>query len=248
VLELRRRAGDGTRSVKTLTIAQRFNGPPDSGNGGYVCGALCVASGLDLRVRLAAPPPLDVPMGIEQDAATGVCRLHRGDQLIAVGTPDCLRLDVPSPPAYVSAVWASQHYAGFHDHVFADCFVCGPNRRRGDGLRIFPGQLENGIVASPWLPPDSLDGGDGKVGAEFHWAALDCPGYFALTPGRRKLLLGEMQAHVDRRVHVGEACTVIGWKLGVEGRKHYAGTAIFDEDGELCARARATWIDVDASG
>lgn len=234
--------------MKTLTVAPRFNGPPDSGNGGYVCGALAVATGLDLRVRLEARAPLQVPLGIERDAATGVCRLHAGEQLIAVGTPDRLRLEVPAPPPYVSAVWASQHYAGFRDHVCADCFVCGPHRRRGDGLRIFPGQLETGIVAAPWLPPDSLDGGDGKVGVEFHWAALDCPGYFALTPLWRRMLLGEMHAHVDRRVHVGEACTVIGWKLGVEGRKHFAGTAIFDEDGELCARARATWIDVEAVG
>jgi hypothetical protein len=143
----------------------------------------------------------------------------------------------------VQAVWASQHYAGFRDHVFPDCFVCGPHRRRGDGLRIFPGRLESGIVAAPWLPADNLDRGDGHVAVAYHWAALDCPGYFAVTAGRRAMLLGEMQAHVDRRVHTGEPCTVIGWKIGAEGRKHFAGTAIFDEDGELCARAFATWIE-----
>lgn len=227
--------------MRTLTIARRFNGPPDSGNGGYVCGAFASAMARDLRVRLAAPPPLETELAIEEDP-DGACRLHAGDLLVATATPSRLELEVPAPPPYVSAVWASQHYAGFRDHVFADCFVCGPHRRRGDGLRIFPGQLENGIVAGPWLPAESLDAGDGKVGAEFHWAALDCPGYFAITAGRHKMVLGEMQAHVDRRVHVGEACTVIGWKLGGEGRKHYAGTAIFDEDGELCALARATWI------
>jgi hypothetical protein len=231
--------------MRSITIARRFNGPPDSGNGGYVCGAFAVAAGLDMRVRLAAPPPLEVPLGIEQESATGVCRLHAGEQLIATGTPARLQLEVPAPPDYVKAVWASQHYVGFREHGFADCFVCGPHRRRGDGLRIFPGQLDSGIVAAPWLPAESLDGGDGKVAAEFHWAALDCPGYFAITPGRRMLLLGEMQAHVDRRVHVGESCTIIGWKLGHEGRRHYAGTAIFDEDSELCARARSTWIEVD---
>jgi acyl-CoA thioesterase FadM len=57
------------------------------------------------------------------------------------------------------------------------------------------------------------------------------------------MLLGEMQAHVDRRVHVGESCTVIGWKIDADGRKHRAGTAIYDEDGVLCARAQATWIE-----
>lgn len=122
--------------------------------------------------------------------------------------------------------------------------MCGPHRRRGDGLRIFPGALESGLWAAPWLPSDDLDAGDGKVAAVFHWAALDCPGYFAVSAGRRPMLLGEMHAHIDRRVHTGEPCTVVAWKLGAEGRRHHAGTALYDEDGELCARARATWIEL----
>jgi hypothetical protein len=44
-------------------------------------------------------------------------------------------------------------------------------------------------------------------------------------------------------VHIGEACTVVGWQLGTEGRKHQAGTALFDGRGELCGRARALWIE-----
>ena len=234
-----------TQTDKTLTIARRYNGPPDSGNGGYVCGALAVAAGDAVRVRLLAPPPLERPLSLVAGEQAGALLLRDGEQTLASAVPAQLRLEVPSAPPYVQAVWASQHYAGFRQHSFPDCFVCGPHRRRGDGLRIFPGLLDSGIVAAPWLPADDLDGGDGKVAVEFHWAALDCPGYFALvgdTP--RPMLLGEMQAHVDRRVHVGEACTVIGWSMGCEGRKHYSGTAIFDEDGELCARAKATWVEM----
>lgn len=229
--------------MKTITIARRFNGPPDSGNGGYVCGAFAVAAALDARVRLLSPPPLEVPLALEQDAA-GAWTLASDSTPVARAVPDRLELEVPAPPPYTQAVWASQHYPGFHQHAFPDCFVCGPNRRRGDGMRIFPGRLDTGIVAAPWLPADSLDGGDGKVAVEYHWAALDCPGYFAVSGGRRMMLLGEMQAHVDRRVRVGEPCTVIGWKVGAEGRKHHAGTAIFDGEGELCARALATWVEV----
>jgi acyl-coenzyme A thioesterase PaaI-like protein len=59
------------------------------------------------------------------------------------------------------------------------------------------------------------------------------------------MLLGEMQAHLDRRVRTGDPCTVIGWRIGAEGRKHFAGTAIFDVEGELCARASATWIQIE---
>ena len=230
-------------TTTTLTIARRFNGPPESGNGGFACGAFAGATGADLRGGLHAPPPLDVPRVVEPGSKQQSWVLRDGDRPIASGVPDKLELEVPAAPPYVQAVWASQHYTGFQEHIFPDCFVCGPQRRRGDGLWICPGLLDSDIVAAPWLPADDLDGGDGKVAVEFHWAALDCPGYFALgTP--RRMLLGEMQAHVDRRVHTGESCTVIGWKIGSERRKHYSGTAVFDQDGELCARARQTWVDV----
>jgi hypothetical protein len=229
--------------VKTLTLHHRYNGPQGSANGGYACGALVVAAGADLRVRLIAPPPLDEALSLSS-LESGDWQLESRSGPVAIGTPARLELDVPVPPPYVQAVWASQHYAGFNHHPFPDCFVCGPHRRRGDGLRIFPGMLETGIVAAPWLPADDLDAGDGKVAVEFHWAALDCPGYFALCAGRRTMVLGEMHAHVDRRVRTGESCRIIGWKLGIDGRKHYAGTAIFDQEGELCARARSTWIEL----
>jgi hypothetical protein len=228
--------------LTTLSIDSRYRGPPDSGNGGYVCGLVAATLQADLGVRLLSPPPLDTPLALAAEG-DGQWLLSSAAGPVARATAGRLELEVPAPPQYVQAVWASQHYPGFRAHVFPDCFVCGPHRRRGDGLRIFPGMLDTGIVAAPWLPADALDAGDGKVAVEFHWAALDCPGYFAVSGGRRVMLLGELRAHIDRRVHVGEPCTVIGWKIGADGRKHYAGTAIFDEDGELCARAMATWIE-----
>ncbi len=233
--------------MTTLTIGSRFKGPPTSGNGGYVCGLIATSLQADIKVRLIAPPPLETPLGLAPDGE-GQWVLSSAAGPVARALAGRLELDVPSPPQYVQAVWASQHYPGFREHAFPDCFVCGPHRRRGDGLRIFPGMLDSGMVAAPWLPADNLDTGDGKVGVEYLWAALDCPGYFAVSGARRVMVLGEMEAHVDRRVHVGEACTVIGWKIAADGRKHLAGTAIFDEDGELCARARATWVELRGSG
>ena len=244
MLELRLRCGRTEADALTsLTIDTRFRGPPASGNGGYVCGLIAATLRADLRVRLVAPTPLAVPLEIVAEGE-GAWLVSAPQGPVARAAAARLELGVPAAPEYVQAVWASQHYAGFREHAFPECFVCGPLRRRGDGLRIFPGMLDSGIVAAPWLPADSLDGGDGKVALEFHWAALDCPGYFAVSGGRRMMLLGEMQAHVDRPVHVGESCTVIGWRIGAAGRRHEAGTAVFDGDGELCARARATWIEL----
>ena len=121
--------------MTALTIGRRFNGPPESGNGGYVCGSIAEALRADLRVRLTRPPPLETPL---QLVAMGddTWQLEGADGPVALAAPHRLTLDVPEPPRYVDAVWASQHYAGFQDHPFPECFVCGPQRRRGvrDGV------------------------------------------------------------------------------------------------------------------
>ena len=88
-----------------------------------------------------------------------------------------------------------------------------------------------------------LVGADGKVLPEFMWAVLDCPGFFATGAAIRGPLLGTYAARIDRRVHLDAPCVVIGWALKHDGRKHVVGTAIFDNFGELCGRALATWIE-----
>jgi hypothetical protein len=35
----------------------------------------------------------------------------------------------------------------------------------------------------------------------------------------------------------------VGWHIGSSGRKHEAGTALFDGEGNLVGRARALWIE-----
>jgi hypothetical protein len=98
-------------------------------------------------------------------------------------------------------------------------------------------------VGAPWTPDASLGDRDGVVRPEFLWAALDCTGAFAVNePPRGLALLGRIAARVSGPVAVGVPCVVAGWSLGGEGRKLYAGTAIFGTRGELRAAARATWI------
>jgi hypothetical protein len=228
--------------MTTLTVAARFCGPAASANGGYFAGLVAALAPVTVSVRLLKPPPLNTPLSVSV-VADGQLRVLNGSEPIGEARPAVLQLEPQPPPDYLEAVEASRRYAGFRHHRFPSCFVCGTQRTRGDGLRIFAGPLpERGMVAAPWVPDASLDAGDGKVRAEFMSAALDCPGYYAVAPDDRMLLLAEFTAHVDRRVHIGESCTVIGWQLAVEGRKHEAGTALFDGKGELCGRARALWI------
>jgi hypothetical protein len=229
--------------MKTLSIAARFRGPPTSSNGGYFAGMVATLAARTVSVQLLQPPPLDTEFELAE-LPDGELQVRLGEQLIGQAHSAVLALESPSPPDYLEAVEASRHYAGFRYHRFPSCFVCGTQRARGDGLRIFAGPIaERHVVAAPWVPDASLDAGDGKVCAEFMSAALDCPGYYAVAPDDRMMLLAQFTAHVDRRVHIGESCTLVGWQLSTSGRKHEAGTAIFDGKAQLCGRARALWIE-----
>lgn len=230
-------------ALSPLTVASRFRGPESSANGGYFAGCVAARAGRTVTVRLLRPPPLDTELQTVE-LADGTIAVVSGAERIAEAQTARLALQARSPPSYFEAVEASRGYAGFTHHRFPTCFVCGTQRRRGDGMRIFAGPIaERDLVAAPWVPDISLDRGDGKVRPEFMSAALDCPGFYAASPDDRMMLLGEITVHVNRLVHVGEPCTVIGWALEASGRKHAAGTAVLAEDGEVCGLARALWIE-----
>jgi hypothetical protein len=229
--------------VEIITIAARFCGPAESGNGGYSAGMLANHSSKPVRVRLRRPPLLEAAM-VVRHLPEGRLELRHNDAVVAEAEPFDLSLEVPEPPSYVDALAASRNYGGFRQHAFPTCFVCGPQRSRGDGLRIFAGPLPGGErVAAPWIPDESLCGPDGKVRSEFIWASLDCPGYSAAVSDQRMMVLGQIAARIDRRVHAAESCVIVGWRISQDGRKHVVGTALYDDGGEPCARAIATWIE-----
>lgn len=229
--------------TETISISRRFCGPPQSGNGGYVCGRLAQHIDGAAAVRLKAPPPLEVELRIEEDQ--GTARLLHGSTLIAEARRAEPGIEPPSAPAYAEAQRASESYRSFQ-LVFPGCFVCGPQRAKGDGLRIFPGTIGDGpVLSAPWVPDDSLAGSDGTVLPEFVWAALDCAGAFANWPPEDKaVLLGELCTRICGVVSPGQPCIVAAWPLGVDGRKRFSGSALFSSSRELIAIARATWIEV----
>lgn len=227
----------------SLTIARRFNGPPNSANGGYVCGCAARFLGGAAEVSLRSPPPLDTALDLVRDAA-GV-RIRAGQRDIAeahAATPD---VAAPAAPSLDDAHAAAARYVGFERHGFPGCFVCGPARAEGDGLRIFTGPWREGVVAGTWTPTADLAAPDGRVGEEFVWAALDCPTYWGL-PGAGSLiaLLARMTAAIDMRPTPSETCIVAGWALGSSGRKHRGAAALYSSSGALYARAEALWIDI----
>jgi len=226
-------------------IHKRFCGPPDSGNGGYVCGLVAQYLEGIAEVRLYKPPPLEKPLDVEV-TRDGMVLLKDGETIIAQGKPSSLNLDLPSPPSFDQAREASSRYVSEKDHFFPTCFVCGPARCPKDGLRIFPGMLSGrAAVASAWIPDETLCDDSSLVRREFVWASLDCPGAFAvLGLSIRPVVLGSLTADIVQCPAIGQRCIVMGWKIGEQGRKRMAGTALFSDTGEILAKAQAVWIEI----
>lgn len=241
--------------MTALTIPRRFNGPAGSANGGWTCGALAAASGLaePVTVRLRQPPPLESPLDVVpvEGAEPAQVELRDGEAQVALALaqgPE--RWTAVEPVEVEVARSAATGYAGFRGHPFPRCFSCGPDRAAGDGLRIFPGRLDPDArgrdrVAAPWQPEE-------PVTLPVLWAALDCAGGWSSDLENRPLVLAQMSARlVEGRdladVGPGSTCVVVGTLLGVEDRKTWTSTALFDDGGALVAQAEQLWIAVSAA-
>ena len=237
--------------VRTITIDSRFSGPPGLGNGGYVAGIVAGAVGNEATVTLRAPIPLDTPLDLtgngaparSASAAPGSRRaeLRHEGRLLAEATTGGPDLAPPPPPDRATALAATGRYRGRAPNPYQECFVCGFTREPGSGLRVFAGPTKTpGLVAADWTVHLGLEDEDGALPGEFLWGALDCPGSY--TVDIADLRLGRMTARISGRIRPGERCTVAGWRLGSERRKHFIGTAVYGEAGKVVALASSIWI------
>ena len=239
--------------MSKITIGRQFCGPPNSGNGGYVCGVLSQGVEGPATAVLRAPVPLDKELALEARDGGNVL-LGEADALIGQGGPATQALPKPPPsPGLEAARAAAQRHIGLSQRVHPICFTCGSERADGDGLRVLPGQVEGaetGMVACVWTPHANFARADGTVGAEIVWAALDCPGYFAWVEreGRHGALLGTMTGEVVAPVKAGEEHVVVAWPIQKDGRKEIAGTALYDAEGRLMARSLQVWISMGPRG
>jgi hypothetical protein len=230
----------------SITIDRRFNGPVASGNGGYSAGLAARLIEGAAEVTLRAPVPLDELLSLV-DTPSGIDVLD-GETLVMSVKPATLQAPLMRPPSLAAAVRATHSYPSVEDHVLPTCFVCGPSRP--DGLRLFTGLVEQAdnpnaqpIVASPWIPAADLADESGRIAPEYIWAAIDCPGAFALDV--EPILLGRISAAIIERPRPGDQLIVVAWARGSDRRKHFAGVGLYSEAGALLAHAEQTWIQID---
>jgi hypothetical protein len=215
--------------VAELRVAARFCGPPGVANGGFASGSLAALLGGDGEITLRRPLPLDRPLPVRGDG-DGTQLVEDGGVLLAEARPAKAAVELLAVPAAVTpeeadaAAGRSRYY---DDPVFPGCFVCGPARAPGDGLRIFPSRVRPEVV----------------------WEALDCPSGIATAdaadlPAGTAVVLGRMIATVGGLPRPGDRCRVVAWPLAGDGRKLHAGSALLCPDGEVLAAARTVWITV----
>lgn len=243
--------------MTSIIIDKRYCGPPNSGNGGYVCGRLAQHIRGGAEITLRAPPPLDRRLDVvATDGASW--ELRDGATIVGSGQPagvELARLETASFDEARAAELTTPIKP--HEHPLPTCFVCGPARAQGDGLRIFPGLLArqspnaSAVFAATWIPDPTLAAEDGLVAPEFLWSALDCPSGHASSHDRENgfdrtpILLGRMSARIEARPRPGERCVITAWEAGRDGRKRVGEAAAYGEAGNLLAVAQATWIAVE---
>lgn len=227
-----------------LEIPGRFNGPLDSGNGGYCSGVVAELVGGSTEVSLRSQAPLDRPLAVEEgDGGRGGCSTARrwwrrggrrawsnstsrtGRSRRAAGRDRALPRPVRRPILPLLRLRPGARG------------LARRPRRKGRGTR--PGRVH--------LDAAKLDGSnDSAVRPEIVWGVLDCPTYFLLRrPPRRGAqhqLPGSLRGAARRPVLAAREHVVIGWSIEAEGRKRRADSAVLTADGETLAVADALLV------
>lgn len=219
---------------ETIMVPADQNGPAGSANGGIAAGLLGRLIDAPARVRLYRPPPLGRPMQVRESGA-GLEALFEGEVAL---TAVAAKLDLHAPS--VTPEEAAAATAPFVGHAAVTCVVCGPDHP--NGLHLFPGPVGAGPVhATTWAPQLWTADQEGIVRPEIVWGALDCPGAVMLMrhyPAESMFpALGTMTAELSDRLSVGETYTVVAWPRGRDGRRLFAGTAIFGRGGKVLAQS-----------
>ena len=181
-------------------------------------------------MTLRRPPPLETPLTavdgeVRDPAAAG-----------RAGTPGVepfTRRGAAGGPG-AAAVGRRRAYPGLVDHPSPAATSAA--RSAPDGLRIFPGRLPDGRTAAPFRRA-----GAGRPPATV-WAALDCPGGWAVIAPGRPYVLGRIAAVVAALPAPGDECVVTGAMVGGEGRKAVVHTSLY-APGRRPARPRPGHLD-----
>ncbi|TGK33377.1 hypothetical protein EHQ12_11135 [Leptospira gomenensis] len=237
---------------ETITIPSKFCGPPLSGNGGFSAGSAAKKlNSLSSIVKIKAPIPLDTELRVNFDPNTysSLVDISSGSVAVEAEPAPDFRLDLPRPVSMDAILEASGSYLGFVEHPFPSCFVCGPERNEKDGMRIFSGKIPDQpgfkhLHAAIWRPWKELSDDSGSIRKEVIWAALDCPGGFAVSvEDPQMIVLAKLSGRILAPIQAEESYRILSWEIARNRRVRTAGTAIFREKEDFCvAYSEGGWM------
>ncbi|PJZ27642.1 hypothetical protein [Leptospira kmetyi] len=242
-------------NFESIEINEKYCGPPNSGNGGYVAGI--TANPIEHKaavIKIRAPAPLGETLYYSGDSGkNGIRLLSKESNLVIAEAKEDSEFYRDVPELNSSSLEGIQHpekeYLGFKQHPFPTCFVCGPNRNHEDGMRIFPAKISDQVGFTHlhgafWNPWKDLSGTDGNVRNEIVWAALDCPGGFAVSYVEPTLIvLAKLRGRLLEPIFPEVPYAILSWEIGRNRRQRIAGTAIYRiEDRKCVAYSEALWM------
>ncbi|XDD49649.1 hypothetical protein AB3N59_14790 [Leptospira sp. WS92.C1] len=237
---------------ETMSISSKYCGPPLSGNGGFSAGSAAQKlNSLSSIVKIKAPVPLnsELQVNFDPDFYSALIDISSGVVAVEAEPAPDFKLDLPKPMSQEIIMQASKDYLGFIKHPFPSCFVCGPERKDKDGMRIFSGKVTDQpgfkhLHGANWDPWRELGDESGFVRKEIVWAALDCPGGFAVsTEDPQMIVLVKLTGRILSSIRVEESYRILSWEIHRNRRARTAGTAIFQSQDDVCvAYSEGVWM------
>ena len=233
-----------------ILVPRQFRGPPFTANGGYICGVLSNAVGGRGVAMLRSGVPLDTTVTLQPGEDGAVVLVNAEGAVLGSARP-ADDSQIPNPPPATPNIEEARAFAAAgqfaQKSLHRGCFSCCIEREAGEGLGVHVGQIDGapaGHCAGIWTPHANFADADGTIPDEITWGALDCSGSMAwwIKAGSPVGLLGTMAGEVLKKPKAGETYVVVAWAREVEGRKHFAGVALFDGAGEVMARSGQIWI------
>lgn len=245
--------------VRSFRAADHLHGPRGILQGGLATGIMLAAARLADRfdapatsvgARLRRPTPLDADCTVRvvpTAAARYDVSTWHGDDLLVEGEVELAGHDPAPQVADLQELATLPFPDEVEQRSFPDCWVCGPDNP--EGLRLLPRPAGEGRQSIPWIAPEELGDGRGRLDPLVVAAVLDCPTVWASmhhveAQGHVGALLAGFRVGYFAPAPVLEPLRIVARSDHADGRKIEARSALVDEDGVVYAVASALQISV----
>lgn len=237
----------------TIRIGDWFQGPTNSGQGGWTAqrflAAIARHADRPMTAAIKTAIPLDVDLTVVPHADRW--ELVAPDSTVVMVASEWEPAFADTPPVTVDAARAARRrfLDTVDEHPVPSCFSCG---QLPESMGVHAGPLDDGTdrFATDWTVPDWAVDERGDVDPGALWAAIDCCAAWWVGWSRERRVALTVQYAVEQLhpLEPGGSYALVGWggdhDAEWDGRKRHAASAAFDADGRCVARSVSFWLSV----